>query len=268
LEPELRARFAEALGGVAYWQSDRDAALRWYDVALAVWRQKDDKRELANALYNRAYTDVIQVMSGLTLDPELFARTRGMLNEALELYRAAGDKGGEGNILWALGSVEFFSRDLAAAGDWYRQALDLHRQTGQRTMAAWSLHMGSLVAIGNRDYPEGTRLAREALTDFAESGDVSGIILTLDDLAVIAAGLEEGQRSGRLWGAARHLQQTTGTALADYVEETYTMFDSPTPAQLLSADELKAAAAEGAAMSLDELVAYALEVEPATPGQS
>jgi hypothetical protein len=36
------------------------------------------------------------------------------------------------------------------------------------------------------------------------------------------------------------------------------MFDSPTPARVLSADELKAAAAEGAAMSLDEVVAYAL----------
>lgn len=266
LEPELRARFAEALGGVAYWQSDRDASVRWYDEALAVWRERDDKRELANALYNRAYTDVIQIMSGLTLDPDLLAKTRAMLNEALDIYRAAGDKGGEGNILWALGSVEYFSRDLAAAGDWYRQALTIHRQKGQRTMAAWSLHMGSLVAIASRDYAEGARLAREALTDFAESGDVSGIILTLDDLAVIAAARREGQRSGRLWGAARHLQQTTGMALADYVEETYTMFDSPTPAQLLGDAELKAAAAEGAAMSLDEVVAYALEGAASPPG--
>lgn len=259
LAPVHKARFAEAFGGVAYWQSDREAALRWYDEALAVWRERDDKRELANALYNRAYTDVIGVMSGLTLDAELLAKTRAMLTEALELYRLAGDEGGEGNILWALGSVEYFSRNLAGAGDWYRQALAVHRKTGQRTMAAWSLHMGSLVAIGSREYPEAARLAREALADFADSGDVSGIILTLDDLAIIAASRREGPRSGRLWGAARHLQQTTGTALADYVQETYTMFDSPMPAQLLSESELAEKAAEGAAMGLDEIVAYALE---------
>lgn len=258
LEPVLLARFAEAAGGIAYWQSDRDAAASWYDQALAVWRERDDKRELANALYNRAYTDVITLMSGLALDPDLMAKTRGMLNEALALYRDADDRAGEGNILWALGSFDYFRRDLPAAGEAYRQALALHRETGQRTMAAWSLHMAGLVAIGSRDYDEGTRLASEALQDFAESGDVSGIILTLDDLAVIAAARGERERAGRLWGAARHLQETTGTALANYVEETYTMFDTPTPAQIMSEADLKATAAAGAAMSLNEIVAYAL----------
>lgn len=258
LEPVVLARFAEAAGGIAYWQSDQDAAIRWYDQALAVWRERDDKRELANALYNRAYTDVIMVMSGLIREMDLLGKTKAMLGEALAIYREAGDKGGEANILWALGSVEYFSRDLDAAGDRYRAALELHRETGQRTMVAWSLHMSTLVAIAKRDYLEAQRLAREALTNFSENGDVSGIILTLDDLAMIAAARGDGARSGRLWGAARHLQRTTGTALADYVQETYEMFDAPHPKDLLNEMELSTHSAEGAAMSLDELVSYGL----------
>jgi hypothetical protein len=37
------------------------------------------------------------------------------------------------------------------------------------------------------------------------------------------------------------------------------MFGTPTPRQVLSEEELALRAAEGAAMSLDDLVAYALE---------
>ena len=63
-------------------------------------------------------------------------------------------------------------------------------------------------------------IARHALQHFQDAGDVSGITLVLDDLALIEAGAGRVERSGRLWGAARRLQQATGTALADYVEQT------------------------------------------------
>jgi predicted ATPase/class 3 adenylate cyclase len=259
LEPVLKARFAEAFGGLAYWQSDRPAATRWYDEALTIWRERDDRRELANALYNRAYADIISLMGGLALDPELFAQTESMLMEALSLYQDLGDKAGEGNLVWGLGSLYYYNRDTKAARGWYQQALELHRGSGQRTMEAWSLHMGALVELGERQFEQAGRTARAALEVFSESGDVAGITLELDNLASVAAARGDVVRAGRLWGAARHLQELTGTGLADYVEETFEMFGTPTPRQVLSEEELALRAAEGAAMSLDDLVAYALE---------
>jgi hypothetical protein len=89
---------------------------------------------------------------------------------------------------------------------------------------------------------------------------VSGVTLVLDDLAIIAVGRGDIERGGRLWGAARHLQQRTGTALADYVEQNDRLFGVPTPRDELTPDELARFAEEGAALSLDEVVAYALEV--------
>ena len=56
------------------------------------------------------------------------------------------------------------------------------------------------------------------------------------------------------------MQERTGTGLADYVQQTQELFGVPTPKDRLSPDELKALSAEGAAMSFDEVVAYALEV--------
>ena len=267
LEPVLHARFSEAFGGVAYWQSDRPVATHWYDEALAVWRTRDDRRELANALYNRAYADIISLMGGLSLDPELFAETESMLKEALTIYEELGDEAGEGNILWGLGSLYYYNRDIAAARDWYQRSLELHRGSGQRTMEAWSLHMGALVELGDRQFERAGRTAKEALEVFSESGDVAGITLELDNLASVAAARGDAVRAGRLWGAARKLQQRTGTGLADYVEETFEMFGTPTPRQVMTEEELTTRAAEGAAMSLDELVAYALEdAQPAEPG--
>ena len=267
LEPVNQARFAETFGGVAYWQSDRPTSIRWYDEALTVWRTRGDRRELANALYNRAYADIISLMGGLSLDPALFAETESMLMEALTIYQELGDEAGEGNLLWGLGSLYYYSRDIAAARDWYQRSLELHRGSGQRTMEAWSLHMGALVDLGDRQFERAGRTSREALEVFSESGDVAGITLELDNLASVAAARGDRDRAGRLWGAARKLQQRTGTGLADYVEETYEMFGTPTPRQILTEEELAARAAEGAAMSLDDVVAYALQdTQPAEPG--
>ena len=53
---------------------------------------------------------------------------------------------------------------------------------------------------------------------------------------------------------------THGYGLADYVDQNNRLFGVPTPRDNIPADELQALAAQGAAMSLDEIVAYALEV--------
>ena len=132
-------------------------------------------------------------------------------------------------------------------------------------MEAWSLHMLSLSMVGRHEWAEAKEIGRHALQHFYESGDVSGVTLSLDDLALSALGAGDVERAGRLWGAARSLQQTTGTALADYVDQMKHLFDVSTPKDALPADQLAVLAAQGAAMPYDELVAYALETTDPVP---
>ena len=93
----------------------------------------------------------------------------------------------------------------------------------------------------------------------------SGVTLTLDDLAIVAVAVGDHERGGRLWGAARHLQQTTGTMLADYVDQNFELYGNWRPRDVIEPAELERLAAEGAAMGLDEVVAYALEEVGAIP---
>jgi predicted ATPase len=258
LGPIDQARFDEAYGGIAYWQSDQATAARLYDEALRIWREVGDKREIANALYNRAYADMIEIMEGRASGPH-GTSGRSKLDEALAIYRELDDAGGEGNILWGLGSLAYFTSDAATAESWYRQALELHRTAGNRTMEAWSLHMLALSLVGKRDFSSAMETGRHALRHFYESGDVSGVTLSLDDLALSAQGTGDTERAGRLWGAARSLQEKTGTGLADYVQQMQQLFGVSTPKDELPPEELARLSAEGARMSLDEIVAYALE---------
>ena len=262
LDPVDKARFAEAFGGVAYWQTDRPTTVRWYDEALAIWRARDDPREIANALFNRAYADMIEVMGGKATADTL-GPGQAMLLEALDIYQALGDQGGEGNVVWGLGSFYYFTKDARTAEVWFRKSLELHRAAGDRSMEAWSLHMIALAGIGQRQFDAAKETARHALKHFDEAGDVSGVMLVLDDLAQIAVANGDNERGGRLWGAARQIQERTGTALADYIEQNFDLFGVLGPRQAMSADDLVRTAAQGAAMSLDEVVAYALDVEAA-----
>jgi predicted ATPase/class 3 adenylate cyclase len=261
LEPTVAARFAEGFGGVAYWQADHPRAVEQYRRALEIWRRLGDKREIANALYNDAYADILPFMglAGAELPKVTTETGTAKLQEALALYREVGDKAGEGNVLWGLGSYHYFARAGGEAERWYLESLALHRESGQRTMEAWSLHMLALVTMAGEDASRSLAYAQHALRHFRDGGDVAGITLVLDDLASIAVTQGDAHRAVRLHGGARHLQQTTGTNLAGYVEETYKQYAAPSPRDAVTPEEYERYAAEGAAMSLDDLVAYAME---------
>jgi tetratricopeptide (TPR) repeat protein len=258
LPPLLAARLYEALGGVAYWRADGPGAIRWYDGALEAWRAAGDKKELANALYNRAYVDILAMMDGVEASVANVDRAKALaqLTEALDLYRGLNDRAGEGNVLWGIGCHNYFNHKPADALPWLEQALGVFLSTGDRTMEAWSRHMLAITVVRLGRLEEARKYAQAALRHFHEAGDLAGVTLLLGDLAGIAVAEGDRQRAGRLMGAAHNLQKLTGTGLAGYVEE---LFDDDTRADLRNMDgETATFEAEGRNMPLDAVVAYAL----------
>lgn len=104
---------------------------------------------------------------------------------------------------------------------------------------------------------------------FHAAGDVAGITLTLDDLSAVTVADGDLPRAARLRGAARNLTTVSGAGLAGYVEDTFEARVRPGVRSHMSEEDLARYGAEGAAMTLDEAVAYALGgADPADPDEA
>jgi predicted ATPase/class 3 adenylate cyclase len=265
--PVLHARLLEALGGVCWWQADVAAMRVAYEEAVTLWRAAGNRSELANALYNYSFCFTISPNpreAASNTDPDGIGWAS--LQEALELYRALGDERGQANVLWGIGNKEYFSNDPTAGVATLTEALGIYRRVGDRTMEAWALHMLGAAKLRLGDLEASRGLFAGALRLFQGSGDASGLTLVFDDFASQAAYDGDPERAARLWGAARSLTASTGAGLASYVDQFLDQFLRPTAQAMLSPEEVARLAAEGAAMTIDQVVAYALESGEAPSG--
>ncbi len=263
-DPALRARLMEALGGVLWWQADLAAMGAAYEEALEIWRTIGDKAEIANALYNYAFRySVTDDPTGDPRDADPEGTGRAALDEALELYRELGDERGQANVLWGRGNAGYFRREPGNGVAHFREALALFRKTGDVTMEAWSLHMLGAGLLREGDLVGARDSLQHALRHFYEASDAAGIALLLDDLHSLAAAEGDLERGARLRGAARRLTSATGAELAQFVDEQFEQQARPHVATMLDTDAVERLGAEGAAMTLDEAVAYALSVDVA-----
>ena len=260
-DPKLRAHLLEALGGVCWWQADIRSMRQAYEEAVTIWRTVGDRAELANALYN--YSFVFSVPEDPTdtsspVDPT--GEGERATDEALALYEELGDERGQANVLWGKGNKKYFSEQADTGVDEFLVALQKFRSVGDRTMEAWSLHMagGGLLRSGRPD--EARPYLVEALGHFFVAGDAAGITLVIDDLSAQAIADHDYERAARLWGAGRALATATGATLATFTGTYIESLLLPHVRALIDPVDLERWSAEGAALSLDEAVAYALGI--------
>jgi predicted ATPase len=249
--PKERLAALEAAGGLAYWQADMPVAQRFYDECLALTRTLGDDRALANALYNAAFPRVVGRLA--------IAEAKPMLAEALPLFRKVGDETGVARVLWGIGNALFFGKEYDEARPVLEEAVALNRAHDDRFGLGWSVHTLGLVTFNLGDAQRARACWLEAIRLFAAAGDVPGMVLQLDNFSALARRAGDFQRAGRLWAAASAHQMSSGTGLGSLLREE----EGRTGRDGLTEDEAASVLAQGHAMSLDEAVAYALEIAPA-----
>ena len=243
----LRIAALEAAGGLAYWNNDQVRARRHYEEALAIERARGDRAGIAEALYNLSFTYTFQE------DNEAGA---ALMNEAIELYEAVGDRVGLARVRWGLANIEY-ARGPAGAGparDLALQALTTFEEVGDQFYIGWTTYTVGLaeLILGHLDAARMRLLA--ALTRFQTSIDVSGYTLVLDTLAALT--LQEGDpvAAARIAGAVDTLERTTGTGL----NRTNRGFFNYDPGPLRTGEATAAAFAEGVAMDTQTAIDYAM----------
>jgi predicted ATPase/class 3 adenylate cyclase len=262
-DPRLRARLMEALGGTYWWQGEIGLMGPCYTEALALWESIGDTAEIANAHYNASFQYALpnSAAPSARVDEDRIGLRH--LERALELFREIGDRRGEANTLWGLGNYHYFQafEDLGVPS--FTQALDIFRSVGDRTMEAWSLHMRGTALLRRGHVAEARDNISHAMRHFYAASDAAGITLCLDDLSAVEVAEGDLERAAILRGAARNLTVLTGAGLANYVEDLYETGARPKIVEHMSETELERLGAEGAALTLDEAVAYALGGETA-----
>ena len=249
--PKERLAALEAAGGLAYWQADMEIAQRFYDECLALTRTLGDDRALANALYNAAFPRVVGRAA--------IAEAKPMLAEALPLFRKIGDQTGVARALWGIGNAYFFNKEYADARPVLEEAVALNRKLDDRFGLGWSIHTLGLVRFNLGDLQGARACWLEAIHLFSAAGDVPGMVLQLDNLSALARQDGDFERAGRLWAAASAHQISSGTGLGRLLREE----ERRTGREGLTDDDAARVWAEGQAMSLEQAVAYAMEIEPA-----
>ena len=258
-EPRLRARLMEALGGVCWWQGDFLTMKGHYEEAVTIWEGLGDDRELANAYYNASFSYTLGPDGRFGAgDPD--GKGQWYATAALDAFRRIGDVRGEANALWGLGTMHYFNDGHDGGENEFRTALGLFRSAGDRTMEAWALHMLASALIRRGEVREARSAVDHAIRHFHGAGDVAGLALTLYDLTAIAVQDGDLERAARLRGAAQNLSTETGAMLATSTEDAFEAAGArPSIRTLLSPEELERLGAEGAALTLDQAVALALE---------
>ena len=200
--PGIRMRGFIALGGISYWLDDADATERAYDAALALARQDGDRAGEAEALYNLAFVPIMR-------DDVAEARTR--LEASLEAARSVSRPDLVALSKSSLGIVLSLAGDRRAI-DLLQDALDFFRASGDRFHIAWTLaELGSAEMLLGR-VEEGKSRIRESMEMQAEAMNLPVIGAGMAAVAGRESRSGNHRDALRLMGAVETLRSNTGAA--------------------------------------------------------
>ena len=246
----IRARALTALGTLTARHGDAATGRALLDEAIALWRQLDDRAELAAAL------DLLGWL--LVYDSSDDPGALRAFEQSLALRRELGDSAGEirsqvgvAQVLVALGDTdraEALSRELEESSD------------GDPRTEHFAYHFLADCALIRGDTGEAERRYRESLRAALPLGDVLETSFEVQGVAMAAAGNGDPERALRLAAAVEALWESLGTSIHiafwDALLERYIG-----AARTELAEEADTVWAEGRALTFDDAVELALKLE-------
>jgi tetratricopeptide (TPR) repeat protein len=188
---------------------------------------------------------------------------RSLQEEALAIRRELGDRWGIAASLNNLADVAHDQRDYLAARALSEESLEIYRQVGERRGIADVLGRMGLMACDQGDHRSAQAPLKESLAIFLQLGDQRGIAEALEGLAY-ACSLDRSAGAALLWGAAKRLREEIGAPLkpSDRARAERQVAEARAVCDDDAAFDL--AWQEGRAMSMEQMVRYALDAEKAS----
>jgi tetratricopeptide (TPR) repeat protein len=160
-----RARALRGAAALDFMAGDWAAARPRFEESLALFREVDDRRGVAEALQGLG-------SMAMNEDPSL---ARARLEESLAAWQQLPDERGTAGAAGAiagLGAVAYLQGDYAAARARYEEALAIRRRSGIEPLGAESLPFRLAdVALAQGDLPAARATLEEHLRDRSEAAD-------------------------------------------------------------------------------------------------
>jgi len=240
-----RGRALHGASVLARELSDYAAAERLLGESLAIARQLDEPRQIADILHSLGWLSVLRGDS---------TGARGLLEESMRLFQRLGDAGSKSRVMTRLGYVCFmegdyarsmmlaaegatiarvigdervladalvylglaeqYAGDLSSARRRFEECLPVARRFGDRHTIAMTLNMLGQLAVFQGEHDEARRLLRETLRLAREAGNVRRQSLCLSAVATLAKGQGEFELALKLDAAAQAAARSVGTMRA------------------------------------------------------
>ncbi|BAY60406.1 TPR domain protein [Calothrix brevissima NIES-22] len=201
----------------------RAAAQKVFDEGMALYkqgtaaslRQAIEKWQQALVLWRKAGDKAKEAYTSLGIGyvyDALGEKLKALeyYNNALPLYRAVGDKGGEANTLNNIGAAYSDLGEKRKALEYYNIALTLYRSLGDRAGEATTLNNLGRVYDELGDKHKALEYLNAALPLRRAVGDKGGEATTLNNIGLVYSDLGEHQKALQYYNSALSLWRTVG----------------------------------------------------------
>ena len=248
---QAKARALNGAGYIALFQGEYEAARRFFERSLALYRRLGDEEGIASSLIYLGFVAVLS-QRDLGMIPALY-------EEAASLGSEVKDRRVEGNLL-IFSALSTISRgDLERGAILSEEGLALFREIHDVQGIGHSLNNLGLIAVMRHDYHSASKFLRENLRIAKESDYKLAIQYSLFGLGMVAAAGGQPARAARLWGAEEAMRESFGIQITPLARST-TNYDGyvATARSRLNESAFDTAWSEGRAMTPEQAVEYAL----------
>jgi predicted ATPase/Tfp pilus assembly protein PilF len=232
------------LGNLSFTQGDYPAARSLYEKCLAIQGEIGDRHGIATSFNN---------LGNLSYLERDYPAARSLYEKCLAIQREIGDRHGISITVSNLGNLFYMQGDYPTARSLYDESLAIQKEFEDEQGISASLHDIGDVSFKEGDHPTARSLYQKSLTIRREIGDKRSIAMSIARLGEVAAKMGEPQKGAELIGASQALMEsvvpTTGPVSDDVASVS----------SQLGEEEFEKAWERGRAMSIEQVIAYALE---------
>ncbi|MEO8606550.1 MAG: LuxR C-terminal-related transcriptional regulator [Chloroflexota bacterium] len=250
--PHLHVRILTAAGVVLYVSSQRMLQKHFFEDAIELARNLDDKLNLAWAL---TFLGAASIRHGAEYEEGLSA-----IQEALGIFRMLAHKPGIAQTLNILGELWRLQGNDDRAQIAYEECLLLAGETGEVRREAMMLGNLGFIAMHRADTKDAIQLFRKALTKSYQLGHDKRLIIA--NVLLLAGAIAESgelERAVRLFGAADALFLPTGVGLSSADQPEHERVLAAVRGQL-DEETFQVCWNDGRSFTLEQAVAFALEL--------